>query len=390
MKTLNRPMFRYGGPIKEGIMDGIKEPRQNYKEAGDVKKAPVTNEYKFSETPVAKAGSGLVNYGLNAAIAGAYDLGAVPLNTLGRLFGYNPGFSGTKFVDTFTGGNFSKQTGYDRDKAYFLGPTSAKKGFTTPSMNKKVSDIIDDKGTKNTKTKKTPEQIELEKANALLAKEEFADKEKAKRLENYRKIMDIEGMNKDATYDSLIAASQAVLGEGDFKGSIKDGSLINKIIGSTSKAFDKPKDTKNAINTLLLKNQMAADTPSTALKDLVALGIDTPEKQEMYLRTKMGLPANMGAAKAAVQKSGSIGAKITSDAAELMYQDEYKGDIIDKDKFKKIYELEIKKGEGRPNDILIGIIKGEAEANGYPPGKYTVGDVLVNVDEDFNVSIVRG
>ena len=390
MKTLNRPMFRYGGPIKEGIMNGIKEPRQNYKEAGDVKKAPVTNEYKFSETPVSKAGSGLVNYGLNAAIAGAYDLGAVPINTFGRMFNYNPGLSGTKFVDTFTGGDFSKQTGYDRDKAYFFGPTSAKKGFTTPSMNKNISDIVDDKGTKNTKTKKTPEQVELEKANALLAKEEFADKEKAKRLENYRKIMDIEGMNKDATYDSLIAASQAISGEGDFKGSIKDGSLINKIIGSTSKAFDKPRDTKNAINTLLLKNQMAADTPSTALKDLIALGIDTPEKQEMYLRTKMGLPANMGAAKAAVQKAGSIGAKITSDAAELMYQDEYKGDIIDKDKFKKIYELEIKKGEGRPNDILIGIIKGEAEANGYPPGKYTVGDVLVNVDEDFNVSIVRG
>ena len=30
MKPLNRPMFRYGGPIKEGIMSGIKEPRQNY------------------------------------------------------------------------------------------------------------------------------------------------------------------------------------------------------------------------------------------------------------------------------------------------------------------------------------------------------------------------
>ena len=385
MNNLNRPMFRYGGPIKEGIMNGIKEPRQNYKEAG-----PVKNEYKFSETPVAKGATDFVNYGPNSLIAGAYDLGAVPLNTLGRMFGYNPGFSGTKFVDSFTGGNFSKNTGYDRDKASFIFSTDAKKGFTTPSMNKKISDIVDNKDTKPKKIKKTPEQIELEKANALLAKEEFADKEKAKRLENYRKIMDIEGMNKDATYDSLIAASQAVLGEGDFKGSIKDGSLINKIIGSTSKAFDKPKDTKNAINTLLLKNQMAADTPSTALKDLVALGIDTPEKQEMYLRTKMGLPANMGAAKAAVQKSGSIGAKITSDAAELMYQDEYKGDIIDKDRFKKIYKDEIKKGEGRPNDILIGIIKGEAEANGYPPGKYTVGDVLVDVDEDFNVSIVRG
>ena len=31
MKILNRPMFRYGGPIKEGIMDGIQEPRQGYK-----------------------------------------------------------------------------------------------------------------------------------------------------------------------------------------------------------------------------------------------------------------------------------------------------------------------------------------------------------------------
>ena len=31
MKVLNRPMFRMGGPIKEGIMDGIKEPvRQGY------------------------------------------------------------------------------------------------------------------------------------------------------------------------------------------------------------------------------------------------------------------------------------------------------------------------------------------------------------------------
>ena len=71
--------------------------------------------------------------------------------------------------------------------------------------------------------------------------------------------MDIKGMNKDAAYDSLIAASQAVLGEGDFKGSIKDGSLINKIIGSTSKAFDKPKATKQAIASLILKGEIEKD-----------------------------------------------------------------------------------------------------------------------------------
>ena len=70
------------------------------------------------------------------------------------------------------------------------------------------------------------------------------------RIQKYRDIMDIKGMNKNAAYDSLIAASQAVLGAGDFKGSLKDGSLINKIIGSTSKAFDKPSKTKDAIDTL--------------------------------------------------------------------------------------------------------------------------------------------
>jgi len=36
MKVLNRPMFRMGGPIKEGIMDGIKEPRRKYNQAGFV------------------------------------------------------------------------------------------------------------------------------------------------------------------------------------------------------------------------------------------------------------------------------------------------------------------------------------------------------------------
>jgi hypothetical protein len=31
MKPLNRPMFRMGGPIKEGIMDGIEEQEEHIK-----------------------------------------------------------------------------------------------------------------------------------------------------------------------------------------------------------------------------------------------------------------------------------------------------------------------------------------------------------------------
>jgi hypothetical protein len=90
---------------------------------------------------------------------------------------------------------------------------------------------------------------------------ELSDKEKrAQQIQKYRDIMDIKGMNKEAAYDSLIAASQAVnQAGGDLKGAIKDGSLINQIIQSTSKAFDKPKQTKDAIDTLILKGEIEKD-----------------------------------------------------------------------------------------------------------------------------------
>jgi hypothetical protein len=71
--------------------------------------------------------------------------------------------------------------------------------------------------------------------------------------------MDIKGMNKDAAYNSLIAASQAINESGDFKGDIKSGKLINQIIQATSKQFDKPKATKDAIDTLILKGEIEKD-----------------------------------------------------------------------------------------------------------------------------------
>ena len=118
--VFKRPMFKRGGSTQgTGIMSHV-EPR--------VKAA---DGYDFTKTPAYKAASGFTNYGINSAIAGGLDLINVPLNTLSRFFtGYNPGFSGTKQMDLLTGGQFSKQTGYDPEKAYFFGPTSAKTGFS--------------------------------------------------------------------------------------------------------------------------------------------------------------------------------------------------------------------------------------------------------------------
>ena len=43
MRTLNRPMFRYGGPIKEGVMDGIREPKKHGGSIGTRQAALVGN-----------------------------------------------------------------------------------------------------------------------------------------------------------------------------------------------------------------------------------------------------------------------------------------------------------------------------------------------------------
>jgi hypothetical protein len=168
---------------------------------------------------------------------------------------------------------------------------------------------------------------------------------------------------------------------------------MSKIIGTTSKRFDKPKDTKDAINTLILKNQMAADTPSTALKDLIAIGIDTPEKQEAYLRTKLGQPSSLSAAEAIVAKSSAATgpSAIAYKAAEMMFGNEFKGNLMDEDSFTESFDEATKMfgKDKRPNEITVGIISQEAKKKGFPPGKYTVGNVVIDLDEEFNVKIIR-
>ena len=380
MKVLNRPMFRYGGPIKEGIMSGIKEPRQRYQEAGTVQ-PPVKNVYKFSETPVAKGLTGLVNYGPNAAIAGAYDLAAVPINTLARAFGYNPGFSGTKFVDTLTGGQFSKQTGYDPNVARFLGfKTSAKKGFTTPSMNveQKITEL-------EKKTKDGPEIEIKDKTKIKGGGVELSDAEKrAKKLQEYRDIVDIKGMNKQAAYDSLIAASAAVNeAGGDLKGAIKDGSLINRIIQSTSKAFDKPRATKDAIDTLILKGQIEKDIkgPDAFDKKVALLGLDDPKAAAKYRKKELGI---LDFTEAKIAASKDLSGQAAIDAGANLASDNFQGNIVTNSDWTKIEENLIEKF---PNDDTKTRIKKWTEekikGRDLADGDYTVGDSLVTISDNI-------
>ena len=249
MRPLNRPMFRYGGPIKEGIMSGIREPHAGGGRIG-FKDGPKKKSYNWFETPVGSIfDPKQIALGGKKMIAGAYDLGGVPLNALSRMaLGYNPGFSGAKFM------------GIKPDKpdtSYWMGmPTSTKKGWTIPSM----------------KEGPTAAEIELAKLKKQIADQKKGtvpenlvpdgrtdDEIRAEKIQKYRDIMDIKGMNSEAASKSLIEASRLINESQDFKGDIRSGKLINRIIQGASKAYDKPADMRRAIDTLIVKSEIEKD-----------------------------------------------------------------------------------------------------------------------------------
>jgi hypothetical protein len=82
----------------------------------------------------------------------------------------------------------------------------------------------------------------------------------AKTKKRYYELMGIDKMKKDAAYDSLLDASNIVLEEGaDLKGAIKSGTLQNRIINAISKNLDKSADIKRQIDAAIVKSEIEKD-----------------------------------------------------------------------------------------------------------------------------------
>ena len=81
MRPLSRPMFRYGGPIKEGVMSGIREPKKN---GGSMREAQQWNTVGSPAFPKDSSGRAhhllpagyAIGAGLNALRIGAMRLGS--------------------------------------------------------------------------------------------------------------------------------------------------------------------------------------------------------------------------------------------------------------------------------------------------------------------------
>jgi len=430
MRTLNRPMFRYGGPIKEGVMHGIREPKRNG--GSMVKQAALVGNPAYPQTAgrehhrfnifglgskagnVAKVGTGGQTSGIiTQALKNFYNKARSKITTIPKTrtnIPQGPRPDGTPMFKTQTNipmmeriKMFAKANPKTTIGAGTVGMTSG----AIPSVASGVGGLLKDgalqvadllvsdkyfdqdkyfadkkkakKDAENTTTLNT----DIKKLLEQPTKPKKSEKElRAEQIAKYRDIVDIKGMNKDAAYNSLIAASQAISGEGDFKGSLKDGSLINKIIQSTSKAYDKPKATKDAIDTLILKGEIEKDLN----KDKNAI-MDEYRMKQIALADKQLSGGDFAENKGALAKNMS--GQTLFDTAAAKSSPNFKGNLIAKTQLTEIIKDQKEGGELVETRIVENATNELIGGKDIPNGDYTVGDYLVTIVEGKVANVTR-
>jgi len=422
MKPLNRPMFRYGGPIKEGVMSGIREPKKNgglSKQfntglVGD-ERYPKTGGREHHFAFLAPAAMAAARF-LPAAYRGfkaarAYKPMSQNLGVAGRLkdifkpsaglgapmapSGAGAGFRVGSFIRSnplsvmLPGGSLAIEGGAKAAKGIAGMTPGALKSYANTiipfadpfTIDKEKVDIDINKDPNLGKTTKELGESKGKGTDADGAPiVQLTDKEKrAQQIQKYRDIMDIKGMNKGAAYDSLIAASQAVnQAGGDLKGAIRDGSLINQIIQSTSKAFDKPAKTKDAIDTLILKGEIEKDINKDKNK------LDADYKRSMIEVNRKKIEGGDFSENVAISvKAGNSGQSAYDEAAKLTV-DDFRGNLITKTDIDDVIKKKKKEGILDERDIVVSYTNTIiANANQeVPDGNYTVGKNLITIKDN--------
>jgi len=435
MRPLHRPMFRYGGPIKEGVMSGIREPHARGSIAGGNQiGTPMGNRTGFAD-PVK-------NPGYWANLWGATKNLLNPMKKVKRVqkivdkskqlslpgmekatgITASPAAQNVwKNLKTFSFPGASRLKGWatkGKDLAIkypkstivggaYVGPKIVA-NVPTPKWSGSwgIKDILVPDEIYNYETGRwfNPDDKDIKPEDRVVTgvnrpgddgtggledppvviPQKSADQIRAERIQKYRDIMDIKGMNKRAAYDSLIDASKIIQESEDFKGDIKSGNLINQIIQATSKQFDKPAKTKDAIDTLILKGEIEADIaagkPSTYLKtaqDMVATGAakNITEAMKTLTKSSKSMAATLGAI-------ANKGIRLDEEQVGIAYRDETgkipKGMI----KVSEVNEYI----EDNPGKNELDYVKDYMTKTELAPGDYIIGKRVVTVDKDKNVS----
>ncbi len=411
MKTLKRPMFRNGGPIKEGIMSGMKEPQ-------------AINTVGSPFAP--KDASGRQGYAVPIAML---------LGMAGRALARPLGKFATRAVQrTFAGPNkrFYEPAGFSKNvKESFFQPNVAGKYLMGSPEFKAGKAIVQGSGKFGAPIKKvakgiassplTAGSIVYYGGGALLpdgkpdpndpknvkpagkvgtsgapgggdpdmylepkqSKEEL-DKITEDRIEanrkKYYKLMGIDKMNKNAAYDSLIDASQIIQEQGgDLKGAVKSGTLQNSIIQAISKNLDKSTDLKKQIDAAILKGEITKDIEQSKIPDNIRtarmLGISDAEYKDKILGND-SLKDNLITA---YNKQGSFPAG--NQLAAFARNDGIKIDGVEDSQ-------EVKKWMEANSSNEEGYIQSQVKEGKVPNGTYVINNRIFNVNGQDITSII--
>lgn len=318
MRPLNRPMFRYGGPIKEGIMNGMKDNRQAINTVGSPlapKDETGRGGYAAPLLPIIGAGLsalgrfairplgqfvtkrigpgtftrpekylGYSEYGMPITQTAKTFQKAGPTGIVsqfvpnkfgsyllrspeGRLITGGAGFAGKVGKKGLGAAKYLASSPLTLASGAYYGGSSLydyMKGDEPPSVGGATElpggtprdrgmGIEGKTGMQGPKVEKNL-SVDQDKLDQLNKDRIQATKDR------YYKLMGIDKMNKEATYDSLIKASKIIAEEGaDLKGALRSGTLQSRIIEAIGGELDKSKALKRQIDAAVLKGEIEKD-----------------------------------------------------------------------------------------------------------------------------------
>ena len=316
-------MFKMGGPIKEWIMHGIREPKRNgglSKQfntglVGD-ERYPKTSGREHHLAFLAPMGMAALRFAAPYAarlLGGAIRTGVGGKRFLaptGSWWGRDPLVGGARklvqsglrgkskgmwgkvgrfatapttalgsayaFTDIFPGG---KPFGPDTKLPNILGQRFDEQGnkipgtgLFNPEVVEEKKEIIEEPTVKKLTEAQKKTIVETKKRNAKLAKDE--------RVNELLEMMGYDKAKKTAAYDALIDAGQTIIQRGTLDKENIGRELIDPIVERTSKRFDKPEQIREAVGLMMTKGEIEKDIAKGKggqlqqnARDLVAGGV---------------------------------------------------------------------------------------------------------------------
>jgi len=291
MRPLNRPMFKNGGPIKEGIMSGMKEPQMSNTVGSPLAPQDASGRQKYAiqfAPLVYAAGRALARplgkfvarniFGKPTVTTGAGGSKTIASNIVGtknvfepniagRYLMKSPEFRAAKAVVQGTGkfGAPIKKVAKGIVSSpltagsilYYGGGALLPDGTPDPEdpKNYKPADTV----TGTTKPGESGGTTVKSKGMTDEERKAAMNKEMDARKKYYYELMGMDKMKKDAAYNTLIDASNQIREGGNIKDQLKSGDLVSNVINSLSKNLDKSVDLKKQIDAAILKAEITKD-----------------------------------------------------------------------------------------------------------------------------------